>query len=233
MSESWGEYIGGLLLLFVAILFSFWGSSGIFKRELHWEDSSEQSTGAKGTVRGGISVVLGVLIIFIGLGLLGGAMYLLSDLEWYPLSWVVFLRILVLVLIIVLAIVLGILIYRGKIVGIQDNTTQKATFRALRDMRKLHKKYKGKVAPLPYDPTWLVELAKEQIPEETDIINSLKLCTTIIGFSTFGDIYFNDPESTDWQTRNSIIIYKKDKWESEIWVTVSDDKRIISIGEEP
>jgi ABC-type multidrug transport system fused ATPase/permease subunit len=234
-SQSWGEYIGGLALLFTATLFFFWGSSGIIKRELHWEDNSEQSIGAKGTVRGGFSVVLGILIILLGIFSLGVAIYFLSRLEWYPLSWVVFLRLSVLVLIIVPTIALGVSIYRGKVVRLLKWLDVDASHKIYKKIysRKLRKRYKGKSAPLPYDPTWLVELAKEQIPEETEIINSLKLCTTIIGFDEYGDIYFIDPKSVERNPRDNIRLYKKNRWETEAWISVSTDKRIISIGEEP
>jgi hypothetical protein len=233
-SESWGGYIFGLVCLLGATLLFFWGSSGIFKRQLHWQDNSEYSSGAQGTVRGGSAVGLGFLIVLISLLWIGVGIYFLSGVEWAPLSWVVFLRLSVLVLIIVGAIALGILTYRGKRVRVKDNTTQKATFRAPRNMRKLREKYKGKLAPLPYDPTWLVELAKEQIPEETDIIDSLKLCTTIIGFCPCGcgAPYFLDPESDDWELQEDISLFKPGRWGgTTIFISVSTNKRIASIVE--
>jgi hypothetical protein len=230
-SEAWGEYIFGLVCLLTATVLFFWGSSGIFKRELHWRDNSEYSSGAEGTVRGESAVVLGFVIVLIGVLMSGVAIYLLSGLEWSPLSWVIFLRLSILVITIIGANALGTLIYRAKRVRIKDNATQKATFRALSKVEKLRKKYKGKLAPSPYDPTWIVELAKKQIPEETEIINSLKLCTTVIGFCPCGcgEPYFIDPASKDWNVADNIELNKEDRWETGIFVTVMTDGRIGTI----
>lgn len=229
-SESWGEYIFSLVCLFGATPFFFWGSSGIIKQELHWRDNSEYSSGAQGTVRGGSAVGLGFLIILFGVFWLGGAIYLLSGLEWYPLSFVVYLRLFVLVLLIIGAVALGILIYlRGNRVWVQ-----KTKYHEIPRL-KMRKRYKGKVAPLPYDPTWLIELAKEQIPEETDFINSLKSCTTIVGFCPCGcgAPFFIDPESIDWDPipREAITLYKKDRWDTHIILTPMTDGRIGSLHE--
>ena len=227
----------GLALLFVAIGFSFWGGWGVFKQELHWGDNPEGSPITERIVRGGSAVVLSCLIILLGLGSLGGAIYLLSGLEWHPLSWAVFLRVFVLVLLVVGTIALDISAYhhfrRGILIQDLVQETKPESRKSHKTVYgiKLSQKYKGKSAPMPYDPAWLVELAKEQIPEKADVIESLKSCTTVIGFNKYRDIYFTDPVSVVWTPRDHITLYKKDKWETKIWINISTDWRIISGGE--
>ena len=80
--------------------------------------------------------------------------------------------------------------------------------------KQLHKTYKDKVAPLPYDPTWLVEAARQQFPDEREIIESLKRSTTIIGFCPCGcgKSYFIDPRSKAWDFDRSITLQADGKY---------------------
>ncbi len=79
--------------------------------------------------------------------------------------------------------------------------------------KQLHRTYKDKTAPLPYDPTWLVEAAEKQIPEEQRIIESLKESTTIIGFCPCGcgKAYFIDPKSKSWDFDRSVTLQSNGK----------------------
>ncbi len=72
--------------------------------------------------------------------------------------------------------------------------------------KNLHKTYKDKVAPLPFDATWLIEAAEMQIPDERQIIESLKKSTTIIGFCPCGcgKTYFIDPNSKAWDVGRNV-----------------------------
>ncbi len=74
--------------------------------------------------------------------------------------------------------------------------------------KKLHQSYNDKLAPLPYDPAWLVEAAEKQIPDERQIIESLKKSTTIIGFCPCGcgKAYFIDPNSKAWDLGKSVTL---------------------------
>ena len=95
------------------------------------------------------------------------------------------------------------------------------------------KTFKDIVAPLPYDPSWLIELAKKQIPEEPEIIKSLELCTTIVGFCSCGcgDPYFIDPGSGQWDFDYNLVLEREDH--IEIILDIMKDKRVgrIEIGE--
>ena len=113
-SESWGEYALGLIFLIMASMLFIWGSSGILRQELHWGDSSEYSTNVKGKFHGGTAVVLGSIIVILSLSILSIAIYFLSNLEWFPFSWVAFLRISILAVIFVAIVAIGIQVYRGK-----------------------------------------------------------------------------------------------------------------------
>lgn len=97
----------------------------------------------------------------------------------------------------------------------------------------MDKQYKDQIAPLPYDPTWLVELANIQIAEEKQIIESLKLCTTVVGFCGCGcgDPYFIDPESKDWDFDYNAVLEREDG--TDIILDIMKDKRVgsIEIGE--
>jgi hypothetical protein len=93
----------------------------------------------------------------------------------------------------------------------------------------MDRKYKDQVAPLSYDPTWLIELAKKQIPNEKEIIESLKSCTTVVGFCGCGcgDPYFIDPESKDWDFDYNEELEKEDG--IDIILDIMKDKRVGSI----
>lgn len=97
----------------------------------------------------------------------------------------------------------------------------------------MDKQYKDQIAPLPYDPTWLVELAIKQIPNEKEIIDSLKLCTTVVGFCSCGcgDPYFIDPNSKDWDFDFNEVLEREDG--IDIILDIMKDKKIgsIEIGE--
>lgn len=93
----------------------------------------------------------------------------------------------------------------------------------------MNKQYKDQIAPVPYDPTWLVELAKKQIPDKLKIIESLKLCTTIIGFCNCGcgDPYFIDPKSKEWEFDTDETLEREDG--VDIILNVMRDKRVGAI----
>jgi hypothetical protein len=96
--------------------------------------------------------------------------------------------------------------------------------------KQLHKTYKEKVAPLPYDPTWLVEAAKKQVPDEREIIESLKRSTTIIGFCPCGcgKSYFIDPRSKAWDFDRSITLQADGK---SAVLDIMKDGRVESVEE--
>jgi hypothetical protein len=97
----------------------------------------------------------------------------------------------------------------------------------------MDKHYQDQIAPLPYDPTWLVELAEKQIPDEKQVIESLKLCTTVVGFCDCGcgDPYFIDPESKDLEFDYNEVLEREDG--ICIILDIMKDKRVgsIEIGE--
>ncbi|MDH3975423.1 MAG: hypothetical protein OEV42_14180 [Deltaproteobacteria bacterium] len=97
----------------------------------------------------------------------------------------------------------------------------------------MKKQFKDQIAPFPYDPAWLIKLAEKQIPEETEIIASLKSCTTIVGFCECGcgDPYFIEPDSSDWDFDYNKILEREDG--IDIILDVMRNKRIgsIEIGE--
>jgi hypothetical protein len=98
---------------------------------------------------------------------------------------------------------------------------------------EMRKQFEDQIAPLPYDPAWLIELANKQIPNETEIIASLKSCTTVIGFCDCGcgDPYFLDPDSDSWDFDYCEELIREDG--IDIILDVMKDKRIgsIEIGE--
>ncbi len=71
-----------------------------------------------------------------------------------------------------------------------------------------------KVKWLIYEPSWLIEIVKEQRPEEKGIIENLKKCTRCFK-KTRAYYYFiysetpNTPES-DWQFERSITLHSKE-----------------------
>ncbi len=74
--------------------------------------------------------------------------------------------------------------------------------------KKLRKSHAGQTAPMPYDPTHLVNLAEEQIPDDIEIIKSLKNSTTILGFCPCGcgQPFFIDPRSAVWSKVEHITL---------------------------
>ena len=50
----------------------------------------------------------------------------------------------------------------------------------------------------PYDPSWLVTLAQQQLPEETWLPEALAQCTTC-RIESQAYIHFIDPSSSTWQ----------------------------------
>ena len=101
------------------------------------------------------------------------------------------------------------------------------------ELIKMDKNYKDISAPVQYDPAWLIELAKKQIPNEAEIIDSLKSCTTIVGFCGCGcgDPYFIDPDSEDWSFDYNVELQREDG--VDIILDIMKNKRIgsIEIGE--
>jgi hypothetical protein len=96
--------------------------------------------------------------------------------------------------------------------------------------KQLRKTYKDKTAPLAYDPTWLVEAARSQIPDRPDIIESLKKSTTIVGFCPCGcgQPYFIDPRSRDWDFEENVILQAGGK---SVVLDVMGDGRVGSVEE--
>lgn len=79
-----------------------------------------------------------------------------------------------------------------------------------------------------YNPDWLVKIAEEKFPEETDIIDSIRKCIT--GFwRSPAYLYFvnpqnaNEPES-EWQFKDNIVI--DDTEEGDIVLDILKDNRI-------
>jgi len=96
--------------------------------------------------------------------------------------------------------------------------------------KHLRKTYKDKTAPLPYDPTWLVEAAEKQVPGERQVIESLKKSTTIIGFCPCGcgQPYFIDPRSGDWDFEENVVLQADGK---SVVLDVMGDGRVGSVEE--
>jgi len=57
----------------------------------------------------------------------------------------------------------------------------------------------------PYDPTWLVELAKQQRPDDVRLHEALKRCTRILGNSFVKPKRPNHPGS-EWQFKENITL---------------------------
>ena len=62
----------------------------------------------------------------------------------------------------------------------------------------------------PYDPTWLVELAKEQLPEEKWLPAALAACT-MASQESAAYIHFvkpadSDEPSSEWQTQTDLTL---------------------------
>ena len=83
----------------------------------------------------------------------------------------------------------------------------------------------------------VIESAEDQIPkrtDKTDIINSLKLCITVVGFCNCGcgALYFIDPQSSDWSVEDNIVLDKEDHWGRGIILTVITGRRIGRLEED-
>jgi hypothetical protein len=91
------------------------------------------------------------------------------------------------------------------------------------------KEHDGKIAPVEYDPSWVVKLAEEQIPEEVEVIENLKKCTTVVGFCRCGcgSPYFIDPKSKEWNFDYNEVLERKN--DSDIIIDIMHDKKIGSI----
>jgi hypothetical protein len=64
----------------------------------------------------------------------------------------------------------------------------------------------------PYDPGWLVDLARQQVPDEPWLPDALTACTRVRRRSDASYIYFVDPARTnqpgsEWQFDTSIELH--------------------------
>ena len=79
-----------------------------------------------------------------------------------------------------------------------------------------------------YNPEWLVEIAKEQIPEEHKIIENLKQCVKCFKESKayYYFVYSENPNepNSDWQFVENIILQSKEN--GEIVLDILKDKKI-------
>lgn len=67
-------------------------------------------------------------------------------------------------------------------------------------------------APGDYDPTWLVELVRAQMPEDTSLLTALAKCVRKVGECRCGcgDPYFVDPDSAQWEPGRCIVVRRMD-----------------------
>ncbi|MBD2023788.1 hypothetical protein [Leptolyngbya sp. FACHB-711] len=80
----------------------------------------------------------------------------------------------------------------------------------------------------PYNPTWLVELAKAQMPEEAWLVDALSQCTSYLQ-SGHAYIHFIDPTASNkpgsqWQFERNILLY--DKYEGELVLDILEGNRV-------
>jgi hypothetical protein len=78
-----------------------------------------------------------------------------------------------------------------------------------------------------YDPTWLVELARKQLPEQTALIEALANCTRVWK-RTPTALYFVDPTrpnvpGSEWQFADNYIV---DSARGEVSIDVLEDGRV-------
>ncbi len=79
-----------------------------------------------------------------------------------------------------------------------------------------------------YNPDWLIKIAKEQIPEEKEVIENLKSCIQCYKESK-AYYYFihsenpNEPNS-EWQFDENIVLHSKEK--GEIVLDILKEKKI-------
>lgn len=81
---------------------------------------------------------------------------------------------------------------------------------------------------IEYDPTWLVELARKQYPEETWLIESLSKCKRYCRESN-GYYYFIDPVNankpgSEWQFKTNYIL--EDEIEGELVLDIMGDLKV-------
>jgi len=82
-----------------------------------------------------------------------------------------------------------------------------------------------------YNPEWIVELAKKQIPNQKKVIESLKRCTKIVKFCNCGcgDPYFVKPD--EWDFDHNEVLVRDDG--VEVILDIMKDNKVgaIEIGE--
>lgn len=79
----------------------------------------------------------------------------------------------------------------------------------------------------PYDPTWLVALAKDQLPKEQWLHESLKNCTQVSGeipMLHFVDPYRANQPGSSWQFETNIIL--DDPQYGDLVLDILKDKRV-------
>ncbi len=57
----------------------------------------------------------------------------------------------------------------------------------------------------PYDPAWLVTLAREQLPEAPALADALESCTVARAESR-AYLHFVDPQGPDWRFRENVAL---------------------------
>jgi len=79
-----------------------------------------------------------------------------------------------------------------------------------------------------YDPTWLINLAKEQIPEEKEVIKNLELCVRHVkeskAYYSFVDSSNPNEPDSEWQFDENMILH--DEKNGEIVLDILKDKKI-------
>ncbi len=84
----------------------------------------------------------------------------------------------------------------------------------------------------PYDPAWVVELARRQHPADHQLLKALQECTQKVGECRCGcgDPYFVDSASTDWEPGRCVELTRSDQ--TTVIVDVLADGRVghIEIG---
>ena len=96
--------------------------------------------------------------------------------------------------------------------------------------RKLASSHQGQTAPVPFDSSSLVQLAKSQIPDRPEITRALEDAKTILGFCPCGcgQPYFVDSRSPRWHKIEDIVLHDGGK---SIILHVVDGGKIGSIEE--
>ncbi|OPY88313.1 MAG: hypothetical protein A4E71_00524 [Smithella sp. PtaU1.Bin162] len=102
---------------------------------------------------------------------------------------------------------------------------------------KFIKRFTGRMpkkkTPCSYDPSWVVNLAESQMPEDAELINELKKCTKVVAYCGCGcgDPYFVRPHSEDWVFDHNVVLEREDG--TDVILDVMKNGRIggIEIGE--